>query len=181
MGGEVGVRSAPGTGSTFWFTAALKAASAPSHAPPLGEFASVVGKRAMLVGDTQLSLRILDKQLKRWGMQTVTFERAPAALDWLASNTCDVIITDMHMPEMDGLEFAQTLRQRMPDAHVVLLTSGAMPTGAEAKLFDARLLKPCRQSQLFNALSRSPTLPQQSASGMAGQAVAQNALAKLPR
>ncbi len=162
MGGEVGVRSAPGKGSTFWFTAALAVTAAPSHATADDEFASLAGKRALLVDDTELNLRILDKQLKRWGMQTVAFERAPAGLEWLASNTCDVIITDMHMPDMDGEEFTQKVRQRTPDAHVVLLTSGAMPTGPAARLFDARLLKPYRQSQLFNALSRVTTLPSHS-------------------
>ena len=87
-------------------------------------------------------------------MQTVLFERAQPALDWLADHKADVIVTDMHMPEMDGEEFARTVRARLPTVHVVLLTSGVMPTGESARVFDARLLKPYRQSQLFSALSR---------------------------
>ena len=155
MGGEVGVQSSPGQGSTFWFTASLSPAPRPALARTRElETASLAGQLALLVDDTELNLRILDKQLKRWGMRTVLFERAQPALNWLVSNRPDIIITDMHMPEMDGLTFAQTVRARMPDAHVVLLTSGVMPTGAEAKVFDARLLKPYRQSQLFNALGR---------------------------
>jgi signal transduction histidine kinase/DNA-binding response OmpR family regulator len=156
MGGEVGVTSVLGQGATFWFTAQLSITAAPDlpHALAM-ETASLAGKRALVVDDTALNLRILDKQLKRWGMQTVLFERAQPALDWLADHECDVIITDMHMPEMDGLEFAQTVRARTPAAHVVLLTSGVMPTGDAARVFDARLLKPYRQSQLFNALSRA--------------------------
>ena len=46
------------------------------------ETASLAGKLALIVDDTALNLRILDKQLKRWGMQTVLFERAQPALDW---------------------------------------------------------------------------------------------------
>ena len=165
MGGGVGVHSAPGDGSTFWFTAQLSLATAPDSGDALNlQTASLSGKLALLIDDTPLNLRILGKQLTRWGMRTVQFERAQAALDWLA--TCptdgqpDVIITDMHMPEMDGQTFAQTLRAHWPNAHVVLLTSGVMPTGPSAKVFDARLLKPYRQSQLFNALSRvSSTQP----------------------
>ena len=172
MGGEVGVRSAPGEGSLFWFTALLVPTTAPSHAPADDEFASLAGKTALLVDDTELNLRILDKQLKRWGMQTVVFERAQQGLDWLTGNACDVIITDMHMPDMDGQEFTQRVRQRLPDAHVVLLTSGVMPTGPAAKLFDSRLLKPYRQSQLFNALSRVATLPGNSGFGLLAQAAA---------
>jgi CheY-like chemotaxis protein/HPt (histidine-containing phosphotransfer) domain-containing protein len=51
------------------------------------------------------------------------------------------------------------LRATLPKAHVVLLTSGTMPTGEAAKVFDARLLKPYRQSQLFDALTRITALP----------------------
>ena len=159
MGGDVGVQSVEGQGSSFWFSASLSPASAPDalHSREL-QTASVAGQLALVVDDTELNLRILDKQLKRWGMRTQLFDRAQPALDWLAELSPDampdVIITDMHMPDMDGLAFARTVRQRTPAAHVVLLTSGVMPTGLEAKVFDARLLKPYRQSQLFNALSR---------------------------
>ncbi|MGB4115187.1 MAG: response regulator [Polaromonas sp.] len=160
MGGDVGVVSAPGQGSTFWFTAQLAITAAPDLTHTLAlETASLAGKLALVVDDTALNLRILDKQLKRWGMQTVQFERAQPALDWLADHKADVILTDMHMPDMDGQAFAQTVRARLPEAHVVLLTSGVMPTGEAAKVFDARLLKPYRQSQLFNALSRVTLLP----------------------
>ncbi len=155
MGGEVGVTSEAGRGSTFWFTARLGIAETPDVALTRQlETASLAGKLAVVVDDTALNLRILDKQLKRWGMQTVVFERAQLALDWLADHKADMVITDMHMPAMDGQEFAQIVRQRLPATHVVLLTSGVMPTGEAARVFDARLLKPYRQSQLFNALSR---------------------------
>ena len=63
------------------------------------------------------------------------------------------------MPDMDGQEFTKTVRARLPAAHVVLLTSGVMPTGEAARLFEARMLKPYRQSQLFNAFSRATLLP----------------------
>ena len=55
---------------------------------------------------------------------------------------------------MDGQIFAQTLRERMPDTPIVLLTSGTMPSGEQVRVFDARLLKPYRQSQLFEAIAR---------------------------
>ena len=160
MGGQVGVASTLGEGSTFWFTAELDFADAPdqSHHSML-EMASLRDKTAIIIDDTTLNLRILDKQLKRWGMHTTLFERAEPALEWLKQYSVDVVITDMHMPDMDGQTFAQSLRQFKPDAHVVLLTSGTMPTGDAAKVFDARLLKPYRQTQLFDALTRLAASP----------------------
>jgi signal transduction histidine kinase/CheY-like chemotaxis protein len=155
MGGNVGLESAPGQGSTFWFTAQLAYADSvePSDSASF-RMASLSGKRVLLMDDTALNLRILDKQVKRWGMQTVQFERAQPALDWLATGKVDMVIADMHMPDMDGYEFTKTLRLTQPQAFVVLLTSGTAPTAEVAQVFDAVLLKPYRQSQLFDALIR---------------------------
>ena len=155
MGGSVGVESVLDAGSTFWFTAQLGYADSPNPSQPsMFELASLNGQQALVVDDTVLNLRILDKQLKRWGMHATMFERAAPALDWLQTHTPDIIIIDMHMPDMDGQVFAQAVRLRHAGARVVLLTSGTMPTGQEARVFDARLLKPYRQSQLFDALTR---------------------------
>jgi signal transduction histidine kinase/DNA-binding response OmpR family regulator/HPt (histidine-containing phosphotransfer) domain-containing protein len=156
MGGGVGLESTPGQGSTFWFTAQLAYADVvePSDSASF-QMASLNGKSALIMDDTALNLRILDKQVKRWGMQTVQFERAQPALDWLATGTVDMVIADMYMPDMDGYEFTKTLRLTQPNAFIVLLTSGTAPTPAVAKVFDAVLLKPYRQSQLFEALIKS--------------------------
>jgi len=161
MGGSVGLESAPGQGSTFWFTARLGNADAPEVAQLSSlHMVSLAGKRAVVVDDTPVNLRILDKQLRRWGMEPALFERAGEALAWLAEHPpVDVVVTDMHMPEMDGQTFAQTLRERYPGICIVLLTSGTMPTGEQAKVFDARLLKPYRQSQLFEAIARVTSDP----------------------
>jgi len=154
MGGRVGLESVPGQGSTFWFTARLGHADEPEVAMLSAlHLVSLAGKRVAVVDDTQLNLRILDKQLKRWGVVPVLFERATDALDWLAKNPVDAVISDMHMPDMDGLSFSRLLRARTPSTPIVLLTSGTMPTGEQARVFNARLLKPYRQSQLFDALA----------------------------
>ncbi len=155
MGGEVGVESVVGEGSTFWFTARMLHADAPDHSESsLLEMASFAGKLAVVVDDMPVNLQIVDKQLKRWRMNTVLFDNAAQALQWLSTRDADVVVSDMHMPEMDGVMFAQALRERKPNARIVLLTSGTLPSGEQAKLFEARLLKPYRQSQFFNAMAR---------------------------
>jgi signal transduction histidine kinase/DNA-binding response OmpR family regulator len=158
MGGRVGLVSAPGQGSTFWFTARLGFADAPEVSMLSSlHLVSLAGKQAAVVDDTVVNLRILDRQLKRWGMQVTLFDRAADALVWLQDHQVDVVVTDMHMPEMDGQGFARALRERSPATPIVLLTSGTMPTGEQARVFDARLLKPYRQSQLFEAMARVTT------------------------
>ena len=155
MGGSVGLTSVPGQGSTFWFTARLGFTDEPEVSMLSSlHLVSLAGKHAVVVDDTPVNLRILDKQLKRWGMRSTLFERAADALAWLKDHPVDAIVTDMHMPEMDGQTFTQTLRDSGVTTPIVLLTSGTMPTGDNARVFDARLLKPYRQSQLFEALAR---------------------------
>jgi signal transduction histidine kinase/DNA-binding response OmpR family regulator len=153
MGGAVGLESAPGEGSTFWFTARLGYCDTmePSQSSSF-HMVSLQGQRALLLDDTALNLRLLNKQVQHWGMDTVLFERAQPALDWLANNTVDIVLTDMHMPEMDGQAFTQVVRQISPRPRIVLLTSGMSPAGEVAGMFDAVLLKPYRSSQLFDAL-----------------------------
>jgi signal transduction histidine kinase/DNA-binding response OmpR family regulator len=155
MGGSVGLSSAAGQGATFWFTARLHYSDAPSPSETsILELASFEGKLAVIVDDMPVNIQILDKQLKRWKMKTVVFRHAPDALQWLSTREADVVVTDMHMPEMDGLRFAQALHKIRPAAQLVLLTSGTLPSECQAQHFAGRLLKPYRQSQLFNILAR---------------------------
>jgi signal transduction histidine kinase/DNA-binding response OmpR family regulator len=155
MGGQVGLESKLGQGSTFWFTARL----APCEEPDIAQsshlqMTSLNGKHAVLVEDNALNMRILEKQVKRWGMRTTAFERAAPALAWLKDNETDLVITDMHMPDMDGRDFSLQLREYLPHARIVLITSGTAPSRAEASVFDAVLLKPYRPNQLYDVLVR---------------------------
>jgi signal transduction histidine kinase/DNA-binding response OmpR family regulator len=155
MGGQVGLESEAGHGSTFWFTARMNFSDAPDQSETsILELASLQGKLAVIIDDMPVNIQILEKQLKRWKMDTIAFTNASEALAWLADRDADVVVTDMHMPEMDGVMLAQALHKFRPKMQLVLLTSGTLPVGSEASEFAGRLLKPYRQSQLFNILSR---------------------------
>jgi signal transduction histidine kinase/CheY-like chemotaxis protein len=155
MGGAVGLESEAGQGSTFWFTARMQYSDAPNPSETsILELASLEGKLAVIVDDMPVNIQILDKQLKRWKMNTVAFNNAPEALQWLSTREADVVVTDMHMPQMDGLMFAQALHKIKPEVKFVLLTSGTLPADQDAPQFAGRLLKPYRQTQLFNILAR---------------------------
>ena len=155
MGGDIGVDTAPGKGSTFWFTIQAPAAEMP--AIPLVDAAVLHGKRALVVDDHVTNVRVLTRQLELWGMQVSSSESGADALRLLGQAGLampHIIITDMHMPEMDGINLAQAIKCRPGLAQVplILLTSGFMPPGhGAANLFEVLLLKPARQKQLFDA------------------------------
>jgi signal transduction histidine kinase/CheY-like chemotaxis protein/HPt (histidine-containing phosphotransfer) domain-containing protein len=160
MGGQIGVESTPGRGSTFWFTvAAPRTELAP--AINLADAGRLKSMRVLVVDDHATNVRVLTRQLQLWGIEVESADSGPAALRWLTKagdRLPDVIVTDMHMPEMDGVAFARAVKQEPAWARIpiVLLSSGFMPASDEsAPLFQARLLKPARQSQLFDTLLRS--------------------------
>ncbi len=163
MGGTIGVESVAGRGSTFWFTIVTQTAQLP---PALGvaDAGQLAGKRVLVVDDHATNVRILVRQLQMWGVEVAGVASGAEAFAW-AYDTAQpphVVITDMHMPEMDGVSLARALKARpgWADVPIVLLSSGFMPAADEsAQLFTARLLKPARQTQLFETLLRCVLAP----------------------
>lgn len=157
MGGRISVKSELGKGSVFSFTVRAPLAELP-HTLTSMDAAALQGHRVLVVDDHPVNVRVLTRQLRQWGMRVASAESGVLALDLLSQAPLpDLVITDMHMPGMDGVELARHIRA-LPGAGglpLVLLSSGFMPAGADGiSLFDVRLLKPARQNQLFEALAR---------------------------
>ncbi len=162
MDGEIGIISAPGKGSTFWFTARLDKQPDGSLLRQASAPASLDKLRALIVDDNATNRKILSHQLSSWGMTYAGAESGASALELLHSSAAqgqpyDVAILDLMMPGMDGFQLARAIKSdpAISGIHVVLLTSyGQREDAAMAHEADiaAYLTKPVRQSQLFDCL-----------------------------
>jgi PAS domain S-box-containing protein len=162
MGGEIGVESAPGQGSTFWFTVRLGRSTTAPLADPAA--ADLHGKRVLVVDDNETSRQIVHYHVLSWGMCNGMVPDGPSALGALrdaqeGGTPYDVAILDMAMPGMNGLELAQAIKAdpALASTKLVLLTSvGLGERGDDEAAWqgavDAFLTKPVRSSQLYNSL-----------------------------
>jgi CheY-like chemotaxis protein len=96
--------------------------------------------------------RILEIQLKTWGMKPTSASSGAAGLRKVAEQNFDVVLIDFQMPEMDGIMVAREIRKLTQTPLMLLSSSGEMIAGEEAKLFQAQISKPIRHSLLFAAL-----------------------------
>jgi signal transduction histidine kinase/DNA-binding response OmpR family regulator len=157
MGGTVSVKSIAGEGSTFTFTIR---ASLPEKVAevPLEQAASLAGRRVLVVDDNATNRRVLSRQLAAWGIEAVTAASAPDALGALGDDKPFALaILDLHMPDVDGLMLARRIhdQRRHHDLPLILLSSSLVQRKDDPdRLFSVRLLKPVRQSKLYDSLVR---------------------------
>ncbi len=169
MGGRMWMESELQRGSIFSFSTPVNAAGAQTGAPAF-DYAGLRGAPVLVVDDNATNRRVLCDWLLQWGMRPLEAESGPAALAVLESivEPIPLILTDVHMPEMDGFELLKQIKVHSRIPTVIMLTSGSY-AGDVARSrelgAEAYLIKPVRRAELLRTimqiLAAHPPTPQQ--------------------
>jgi two-component system sensor histidine kinase/response regulator len=156
MGGRISVESEFQRGSIFSFTTPV---SVVENRPDTFDCTSLRGVPVLVVDDNATNRRVLSGWLSHWGMWPMLAESGPAALKLLESmvEPVPLVLTDVHMPEMDGFELLKHINIHLRTPTVIMLTSGSY-AGDVARSrelgAEAYLIKPVRQNELLQTILR---------------------------
>ncbi len=160
MGGDIGVESEPGCGSTFWFTARFE--EPVEGQPPAPGRPGGADLRVLVVDDHATSRAVLREQLEAWRFQPGAADSGAAALQELheavaAARPYHVALVDLEMPGMDGFALVRAIRAdpALAGLRVVVSSPLGRPAAVDspaAVVFDGSVTKPVKQSALFDCL-----------------------------
>jgi len=176
MGGEVGVESRFGEGSTFWFTVRAGVAhhsgyTVPAGLTSLGAPLDMVlptgpeGTRVLLVEDNEINQLVAQEILRDAGYVVEVAENGQVAVDMVREQDWDLVLMDMQMPVMDGLEATRCIRQlpNRPGLPIIAMTANAMQRDRERCLaagMNDFVTKPVDPEELFKVLMKWAQRPQ---------------------
>jgi signal transduction histidine kinase/CheY-like chemotaxis protein len=165
QGGTISVASEPGLGSVFTFVLTLRTddSSTGIHQVKQNDsFTGLEGKKILVAEDNKINFFVANKFLSGWGMIVTHVETGQAALDLLEKEEFDLVLMDLHMPVMDGIEATRIIRSssnpRIKDIPVVALTAAIMSEShdkIENLTINDYVLKPFKPNDLFERIRRN--------------------------
>jgi CheY-like chemotaxis protein len=174
MGGDIHVHSAPGAGTTFWFTARFSAAGVENGLVPAIEASALPPParplRILIAEDNPLNQVVLTEQLNQLGHTSVCVENGRDALATLDGTAWDAVLLDCQMPVMDGFQTVAAIRRKEAEAApgagrriwVVAVTAHTLDGERDACIdagMDDFLSKPFHVQRLAEIIARIPPLP----------------------
>ena len=161
MGGDLDFESTPGLGSTFWFEISAPAAAAPAALEDRETAGNPLnGLRVLVVDDNRVNRIVGVKSLEALGAQSEAVESGAAAIAAVSDADYDLVLMDINMPEMDGLEATRRIRAlpgpaaRMP---IIAMTADIMSHHQLAYVaagMDGIVPKPFSPAQLLAEIMR---------------------------
>ena len=191
MGGDAGVVSTPDQGSTFWFTVRLKQGGIPPLVDANADTQRIrQNARVLLVEDNEINQEVALELLRSVGLEADVANHGVEALEKLMAGTYDLILMDMQMPVMDGVETTRRIRAMEESGnHVPILAMTANAFAEDRKRcleagMNGHVAKPVDPQTLFAALAQwlpdhsiAPTDPSPAAEARPGPVIAMKAAA----
>jgi CheY-like chemotaxis protein len=165
QGGKIYVESEPGKGSTFRFSLSFGIPEGADKVPAneaSESYSGLEGKRILIAEDNKINFFVANKFLTGWGVNVTHAENGKIALEILEKENFDLVIMDLHMPVMDGIEATRVIRRsddpRINTIPVVALTAAIMSESHDKiddLVINDYVLKPFKPRDLFEKILKN--------------------------
>lgn len=161
MNGSIKATFSENEGSTYTFTIWTRTSQQAMRARTNVEMAGLEGKRILIVDDNVTLANSIKSQLELWKLAAAPTASAAQAMEILTQNPgFDLVITDLKMPQTDGIQLTRSVKQLYPEMPVILLiNTGDESYREHTELFSSVINKPVKQhilsKQVFNGLRKS--------------------------